>query len=165
LEATFSDTATRPIRRFFFDTRKFRRDNVFVQKQNMARPEFKPTAAQRKQVAIAAAGGMAHDDIALALGIARGTLLKHFDAELSVGAAEKRIQVLGAMFTAAIKGNVAAQKAFTSLTPTIGTPKVEESDKPAKQPKLGKKEQAAADAVGAQAGTDWAELLERAPLQ
>ena len=37
---------------------------------------------------------MAHEDIALALGIARGTLLKHFDQELSTGAAEKRLAIL-----------------------------------------------------------------------
>lgn len=117
----------------------------------MARPTFKPTAAQRNQVAIAAGAGMAHDDIALSLGICRNTLTKHFEKELGRGAAAKRLAVLTAMHTMAVKGNVAAQKAYIALSNpsaagAAGKPK-------------GKKEQAKDAAVGAEAGTGWEGLI------
>lgn len=119
----------------------------------MARPQFKPTPAQRRKVAIAAGGGMSHEEIALGLGISRPTLEKHFERELSVGAYEKRLEVLVAMHACAKKGNVAAQKAYAALSPQIASP-------PAEKPK-GKKEQAQEDAKTAAAGTDWESLLPR----
>lgn len=129
----------------------------------MARPTYKPTAADRRKVAIAAGAGLSHEEIAIGLGIARNTLEKHFEAELSHGAYAKRLEVLMAMHAAAKRGNVAAQKAYTSLpmpraaaTPLpadeAGAPKTKAAAK-------GKKEQAHADAIGAQAGTDWQDLL------
>jgi len=115
----------------------------------------------RQRVAVSAAGGMAHEEIALALGISRTTLLKHFGMELSTGAHLRRMEVIVAQFRAAKKGNVAAQKAFLQNTPVLAAPPVEA--KPAvpgaKAKPLGKKEQAAADAVGAAVNTEWADLL------
>lgn len=119
----------------------------------MARPPFKPTPAMRKRVAIAAGAGMSHEEIALGLGIARNTLAKHFEKELSTGAYEKRLAVLDAMHRAALKGNVAAQKAYVALTPQAAAPPV------AKEKPLGKKEQAQADAVTAGQGTEWGDLI------
>lgn len=81
----------------------------------MARPTYKPTAAQRRQVAIAAGGGMSHEQIALGMGIARNTLEKHFEAELSTGAYAKRLEVLQAVHAAAKRGNMAAAKAYLAL--------------------------------------------------
>lgn len=146
-------------------------------KRRGGRPEFAPTVAQRRQVSIGAAGGLAHDDIALALGISRGTLLKHFDAELSTAAARRRLSWIEAMDKAARKGNVAAQKALLATTPTISVPglpaepkapAVKAAAQPAavKQPKLGKKEEAQVQA-SAPAGNEWDALLPRAgtPLQ
>ena len=78
----------------------------------MARPAFKPTSVQRTHVAIAAAGGMAHEEIAQALGVARNTLEKHFALELSTGAHKRRLSWLVAMDKSARGGNVAAQKAL-----------------------------------------------------
>lgn len=134
----------------------------------MARPPFKPTAVQRQHVAIAAAGGMAHEEIAQALGIARNTLEKHFGLELSTGAHKRRLGWLVAMDKAARGGNVAAQKALLSTSPTpLAPPSVPGQPVAAEKPvKLGKKEQANAAAVGAQAGTEWNDLLPRggAPL-
>jgi len=121
----------------------------------MARPQFKPTPALRRRVAICAGAGVAHEEIALGLGIARGTLEKHFAHELTTGAFEKRQEVIDAMFKAAKKGNVAAQKAFVALQPGIAPPPL----KGGKAPKPGKKEQANLEAACAQTGTDWQELL------
>lgn len=121
----------------------------------MARPPFKPTAAMRRKVAVAAGGGMSHEEIALALGISRNTLTKHFDAELSSGACSKRMEALDAMFKAAKGGNVTAQKAYIATVPKISAPAPEQT----KPTKTGKKEKAQADATTAQVGSDWENLL------
>jgi hypothetical protein len=143
---------------------KFQPSIVFVQKSDfkMARPEFKPTAAIRKQVAIAAGAGMAHENIALGLGISRTTLLKHFSDELSTGASKKRLEIISAMFATAKKGNVAAQKAYMLLNPQVAAP---DPEKPAQEKPVGKKEQAQVDAQNAAKGTDWNDLLAPGTLQ
>jgi hypothetical protein len=131
----------------------------------MARPAFKPTPMQRRKVAAAAAGGMSHDSIALALGITRPTLVKYFDAELTTGAAQKRMEALDALFAAAKKGNVSAIKTVLLVsgpTEPPQPPAPEEGDKPAAAPtptRLGKKEAQQIAARSAQDGTDWADLL------
>lgn len=122
------------------------------------RPEYQPTAAARRRVSIAAGGGMPHEEIAIGLGISRNTLEKHFQEELSVVANERRLEVIGAMHRSALKGNVAAQKAYLAMTPAPAAPPAEEKPE-------GKKAQAQADAVTAQAGTEWADLLPAAPTQ
>lgn len=104
---------------------------------------------------------MSHEEIALALGMSRVTLSKHFEVELSTGAYQKRLEVMQAMQRAAKKGNVAAARAYLNVTPWVAPPP---ADKPApapepKQPELGKKEQANRDAGTAQVGTEWADLL------
>lgn len=120
---------------------------------------------QRRKVAAAAAGGMSHDSIALALGITRPTLVKYFDAELTTGAAQKRMEALDALFAAAKKGNVSAIKTVllvSGATEPPQPPAQEEGDKPAAAPapqRLGKKEAATIAARSAQDGTDWADLL------
>lgn len=121
------------------------------------RPEFKPSAAQRRKVAIAAGAGMSHEEIALGLGISRPTLEKHFEHELSVGAYEKRLEALDALHRSAKKGNVAAIKAYTAMTPRASAPP--EPTKPGKPE--GKKAQQQADAQTAQVGTDWEDILPR----
>ena len=118
----------------------------------MVRPTFKPTTAMRRQVSIAAGAGLSHEEIARGLGIARNTLAKHFDAELSVGAYQRRMEALTAMHKAAKGGNVAAQKAFMQL----GMASVV---RPAPVPAIGKKAKAQADAETAEQGTGWEMLL------
>ncbi len=122
------------------------------------RPEYAPTKAIRKRVAIAAGAGMSHEEIAIGLGISRPTLEKHFEYELSHGAYAKRLEVLEAMHKAAAKGNVSAAREYLSVSPRASAPPpapVEEGEPPA----LGKKDQAKADAKTAGAGTEWGELL------
>jgi hypothetical protein len=63
------------------------------------------------------------------------------------------------MHRTAKKGNVAAQKAYMALDPQLSAPPV-----PKEAPKAGakgKKEQANEDAVEAQTGTEWNDLLPR----
>jgi predicted transcriptional regulator len=118
--------------------------------------EFQPTKTQRRDTSIAAGAGVTHEEIALGLGISQPTLRKHFAYELTTGAYRKRQEVLNAMFKAAKAGNVAAQKAYCALSVKVAAPPVP-LDQPAKPE--GKKAQANADAVVAQAGTDWESLL------
>lgn len=126
-------------------------------KKRAGRPEFAPTKAMRLMVSIAAGAGMAHEKIAIGLDISRPTLEKHFARELSIGAYERRIEVLTAMFLAARKGNVTAQKAYIAMdAPVLTAPPLKEAE-----PKVGKKEQAQADATTAAAGTEWHDDLPR----
>ncbi len=117
------------------------------------RPPHKPTTVTRRKVTNAAAGGMSHEEISVALGIHRNTLEKYYATELSSGALGRRMEVLDAMARTALKGNVSAQKSFLAMTPTLAAPP-SEPEKP-----VGKKEQANRDATTAAAGTDWADLL------
>ena len=68
------------------------------------------------------AAGHSCSVIAIALGISRNTLEKHFAHELSVVALKKRVEVMVAMQVAAKKGNVAAQKAYLAFTPASAAP-------------------------------------------
>ena len=117
------------------------------------RPAFKATAVQRRLVTNAAASGMTHQEISIALGISRNTLEKYFEKEISAAALRRRMEVMDAMARTALKGNVSAQKAFLAQAPTLAAPPV-----PKGRP-VGKKEQANADAAGAEAGTGWEDLL------
>lgn len=99
---------------------------------------------------------MAHEAIAQALGISRNTLEKHFNHELTTGAFKKRLEALDALHRQAKKGNVAAIKAYTASLPGAIAPT---APKPEKAPKLGKKEQQQQEALTAQIGTEWQDLL------
>lgn len=116
----------------------------------------------RKTVSIAAGGGMSHEEISIGLGIDRKTLEKYFEAELSTQAYARRLEVLDAMHGSAVKGNVAAQKAYLALNPKAAAPPQPAEPKP---PVLGKKEQANVDAKDAAVGTTWHELLDGPALQ
>lgn len=126
---------------------------------------------------------MRQEDIAIALEIGVDTLRKYFQAELSVGAHQRRMEVLNGLYQAAKRGSSAAAKAYLAVNPELAvpplpsdvqatpsappaTPTAPAGDPP---PKLGapkgKKEQAQADAKVVQAGTHWEDLLPGAPLQ
>ena len=135
-------------------------------KTGPGRPELKITAAMRRKVSIGAAGGMSHESLAAALGMSRNSLEKHFEAELGVGAAQRRLEVFEALHAAAKKGSVAAAKAFLTA-PVSRAPVAQEPERTdieaaaeAGLPVLdGKKAQANAAAKVAAVGTDWEALL------
>ena len=84
--------------------------------RSRGRPSHEPTPTSRRRVAVVAGGGWSHDEIAALLEIDRGTLAKHYAHELTVGAREKREEVLEAMRKAAKKGSVAAAKLYMQGT-------------------------------------------------
>lgn len=131
------------------------------------RPPYKPTAAQRLRVSVAAGAGWRHEEIALALGISQPTLRKHFERELSVGAYHRRMEVVQALYRAAKKGNVQAVRHYTELTPRAAAAPLSAPVRApvAAAPTLqGKKAQANAEARTAHVGTDWDSLLSPPPL-
>src|SRR5687768_11479489 len=100
---------------------------------------------------------MSHEEIALGRGISRNTPEKHFAPELSTIAYQRRLETLDALHRAAKKGNVAAIKAYNSMTPRVVAPPAEPEKSAPKAE--GKKAQQQADARIAQVGTEWEELL------
>lgn len=114
------------------------------------RPPFAPTEAQRRHVSIAAGAGMDHGEIALAIGVSHVTLSKYFAHELTVGACQRRMEVLVAVHKQAKRGNVAAAKAYGQLAPRPGAAGTSVD---------GKKAQAQVAAGTAQQGTEWESLL------
>lgn len=130
-------------------------------KKKRGRPEFRPTPELQKRVSVAAGGGMSHEEIAIGLGISRNTLEKHFAAELTHAAYQRRLEVLSAMHRSALKGNVAAQKAYLAMDPALAAPPTPKADE--KPATAGKKDRAAADATTAATGTEWHADLPRHP--
>jgi hypothetical protein len=146
-------------------------------RRGRGRPAHVPTAATRRKVAIAAGGGMLHEQIAISLEISTDTLRKYYEHELSVGASQRRMDVLEALYRVVIrKGSTSAAKVYLANEPQLAVPPAPQPAAPAVQPeapaaaplqKLGKKEQAEADAKTAGKGTEWADLLRPAgtPVQ
>jgi len=107
---------------------------------------------------------MSEDAIALALGISRPTLAKHFMVELTTGAAVKKMEAIDALYMQAKKGQVAAIKAVLLLGAAVdpvpaGAPAGDTPPAPAPAARLGKKEAQQVAAVGAADGTPWAGVL------
>lgn len=75
----------------------------------MARPAYKPTPEQRKQVETMAAYGIPGADIAKVLGIHRATLDRHYRDELDRAAIVANAKVAGFLYRNAEAGNVTAQ--------------------------------------------------------
>lgn len=124
----------------------------------MARPAFKPTTAQRRRVSIAAACGLAHETIALALGITRPTLLRHFKAELSSGAALRKLEVVEVLHQRVRAGSVAAIRLWLAIEAREARP-VQPGAPAPRPPRLGKKEAARLAAKTAAEGTEWEGIL------
>lgn len=104
---------------------------------------------------------MSHEEMAIALGITRPTLEKHFAFELSEGAYKKRMEAFDALHRAAKKGNVAAIRQYMSMVPRVSVPPTAPAPAPTKEEPVGKKAQAQTDATTAGQGTEWESILPR----
>lgn len=126
------------------------------------RPSFAPTAAQRQDVRLFKADNWSDDRIARRLGVSRTTLLKHFAEEMESGADQERQEALRLLKRAAKKLNVTA---IRELLKIIGIGSAAEQflqpERAAAAPKLGKKEQALADAQRPDTTTEIGELMAR----
>jgi len=74
----------------------------------MGRRSHQATAKERQYVEALASYGIPENDIARVVGVARGTLRKHYCDELETGQAKTNAKVAGFLFAAAQKGNVTA---------------------------------------------------------
>lgn len=122
------------------------------------RPAFKPTPKQRRSVEQMISVGEPIVTIARALGIAENTLRQHFAEELENGWAKRRLEVTDLLYANARKGNVTAQKHLEHMT-AVAAPVPERPAAEPKQPKLGKKDQAIADAHQPDTGSELGELI------
>lgn len=124
------------------------------------RPSFAPTKQQSADVRLFKADGWSDNRIARRLGISRTTLLKHFAEELEHGADDERAEALKLLKRAARKLNVTAIKEYLKL---IGIGSAADQFLPPDQPapKIGKKEQAFADAQHPDTATEMGELMAR----
>jgi transcriptional regulator with XRE-family HTH domain len=111
----------------------------------------------REHVAMLRASGMTQEQIADAIGCSVPTLVQYFSLELNEGKAAKRAEMIRALWSAAIAGNVTAMKAWLALNDRDTAPKA--ITRPSAEPKLGKKEQALVDAKAAPHSGGWADLV------
>jgi len=133
------------------------------------RKRYQPLARDRERVAALVAAGMPVGDIARALDITAPTLRRHFRDELATGGARKRAEVIDALFRAALKGSVAAQKLaiemmdradLGELSRNLGQGAAASAAPEAERAEpLGKKAQADQDARGVIEKSRWAGLL------
>ncbi len=116
---------------------------------------MKITNRQRKKVMLLVATGMGEREIAVALKMARDTLVHHFSHELMVGRATIRQEIREMLMKAAANGNVTAMKHLDGKT-DLGQPAVKQY--------IGKKEHQAEAAKVAGVGTEWeADLMRVMP--
>jgi AraC-like DNA-binding protein len=82
----------------------------------MARPPYRPTTDEYRQVRCLKAAGWGERDIARLLGISRETLRKHFAEELEFGRLQCRAEAIEAIYLAGRSaGNLAATKAWLAI--------------------------------------------------
>jgi hypothetical protein len=76
--------------------------------QEMARPRWQPTTKEREQVSMMTAIGIAQPAICQVLKVSEKTLRRACHVEIATGQTQANTQVGGALFQAAVGGNVAA---------------------------------------------------------
>ncbi len=79
------------------------------------RPEHEPTENQRRQVKTMADGGIPHRHIAAIVGVAEGTLRKHYAAELAEGMARGAVWTANKVRSLAEAGHWGALKQMASF--------------------------------------------------
>lgn len=135
-------------------------DPVPAAAEKRGRPIHEVTDKKRVRVAVLRALNQTNAEIAAAIGITEPTLRKYYAVELRHGFAQKRAELFIRLWDAVEAGNVSAMRTFLAQT--------EKSDlvqpsirRPARSPKLGKKEQAAIDAATPDTGSSMGELMAR----
>lgn len=99
--------------------------------------------------------GIPIEQVCTVVGVAYNTLVRYYGDELNKSAIEANAKVAGALFKEAMSGNVTAQIFWLKTRARWSTV---EPDQPI-VPRIGKKEQAQADASTAADGTEWGEDL------
>lgn len=137
-------------------------------KPGAGRPPAVVTEAARETVMRMVSVGESHVDIAAAIGVAKNTLVAWFDAELAVGRAVKRAQLVNMVFDKALSGNAGMTKLAIELTAIanksdapyrLPEAKPEPVAAEPKPPKLGKKEEQMLAAQNPDPGTPMGELM------
>jgi hypothetical protein len=131
-----------------------------TEKKGRGRPEHEPSEENREKVRVLKAGGMSDAAIAEAIGISVPTLTKHYSLDIEVGSAKVTAEVMMARYRSALGGSVPAQN---KMLETIGATPQKPRGRPtgvAAATKLGKKDQAQADAAGAHEDGRWSGLIQ-----
>lgn len=130
-------------------------------KDRRGRPGFEVTEKKRIKVKGLSAMGHGQSFIAKAIGCCEKTLRNYFILELEEGAALVTGDVFYKLYERGVtEGNVTALgKLAVLLSPRDLENEGGEKDKPAKPPKLGKKQQDELDATTAHVGTEWDSIL------
>ena len=76
--------------------------------RKVGRPTYQPTDADRRIVDMMAAVGIRQDDIAACLKIDKKTLTKHFRDDLDTAMIRANVEIGGALFSKAIRGDTSA---------------------------------------------------------
>jgi len=122
------------------------------------RKKLKLTNELCERVAVLRAAGMDRQEIADAIGCCKKTLETYFLPALNEGRSAKRAEAIARLYQlGVIDGNVTALKAYIAMTERADF--VPDVLGKTKAPRLGKKEQLAADAQTGHRESDWGELL------
>ncbi len=133
------------------------------------RPEHEPNYETRRTVELLVAAGTPMPQIAHTLGISEPTLRKHYPEQIGQGRAKVFASMLASLHAAARKGNVAAIGRMIDIIQHAEMEDISarlrgkaQGQKPDKAEPLGKKAQAAQDALDAASKGSWASLLKNA---
>jgi hypothetical protein len=143
-------------------------DPVVERQEGRGRPEHRWTLENSNKVLLLFARGRGKADAAAAIGIAVRTLEKHYLREIQQRhSARLRLEAtqLARLNKAAEEGNVTAEKELLKVMERGLIEQLPKSMKPAKAPKVGKKQQRHADAADAHKQSSWGDLVEGAGHQ
>lgn len=131
-------------------------------RERRGRPSYAKTPENQRFVEVRVAAGWAPSAIADGMGIHEDTLRKHFSAELKMGAIRIEGMELDILLQKAREGHVPSIRELRERRERARPqPKPAGATRPAKPPKLGKKDQAIEDARRPAPG--WGELLDKLP--
>lgn len=130
-------------------------------KDRRGRPSYAKSKENQEVVTVLRVAGWPHDRIARYLGCDEKTLRKHFSRELEAGADIVEAEALMVTYRKMRQGNSVATGRILDFAEKVqlAAPHRRQPEKP-KAEKLGKKDQANADAQSAPEGSEWGSLLQ-----